>query len=228
MKLTDGNRSLVFLAGTLILGVLIISVLLFVESNDVEGVEIVNEPVNTNFKVLETKIEDLSKQNFNPNNYNTIATEIDASYQQELITGSAKSNLVTKLTSVYSDLVYKQTELFLISDVGTSQEVLSWLNQLERITSKNPKIDTYRSQIKWYNYYSSTLPNKVEVFINNGNYTDEKYSELSNELKNMAYFKPVYKNRLKFNNIRKNLMLKLDNFNADYYSIKKIKKLKNL
>lgn len=228
MKLTDGNRSLVFLAGTLIIGVLILSILLFVESNDVEGVEIVDEPVNTNFKVLETKIDDLRKQNFNPNNYNTLATEIDASYQQELITGSAKSNLVTKLTSVYSDLVYKQTELFLISDVGTSQEVLSWLNQLERISSKNPKIDTYRSQIKWYNYYSSTLPNKVEVFINNGNYTDEKYSELSNELKYMAYFKPVYKNRLKFNNIRKNLMLKLDNFNADYYSIKKIKKLKNL
>jgi hypothetical protein len=227
MKLTDGNRSLVFLAGTLILGVLIISVLLFVESNDVEGVEIVDEPVNTNFKVLETKIDDLRKQNFNPNNYNTLATEIDASYQQELITGSAKSNLVTKLTSVYSDLVYKQTELFLTSDVGTSLEVLTWLNQLERITSKNPKIDTYRSQIKWYNYYATTLPNKVEVFINNGNYTDEKYSELSNELKNMAYFKPVYKNRLKFNNIRKNLMLKLDNFNADYYSIKKIKKLKN-
>jgi len=223
MKLTDGNRSLVFLAGTLILGVLIISVLLFVESNDVEGVEIINEQANSNFKVLETKIEDLNKQNFNPNYYNTLATEIDASFQQELITGSAKSNLVAKLISVYSDLVYKQTELFLTSDVGTSQEVLTWLNQLEKITSKNPKIDTYRSQIKWYNYYSSTLPNKVEVFIKNGNYTDKKYSDLSNELKNMAFFKPIYKNRLKFNSIRKNLMLKLDNFNADHYSNKPIK-----
>lgn len=220
MKITEQFRSLVFLAGTLILGVLIISVLLFVESNDVEGVEIVNEQANTNFKVLETKIEDLSKQNFNPNNYNTIATEIDASYQQELITGSAKSNLVTKLTSVYSDLVYKQTELFLISDVGTSLEVLTWLNQLERITSKNPKIDTYRSQIKWYNYYATTLPSKVNAFIAPGiiNYNENKYQRLKQEVQTMPNLNSSYKNRSKFNSIRYNLISKLQIFNAAFYS----------
>jgi hypothetical protein len=217
MKMTEQFKSLVFLAGTLILGVLIISVLLFVESNDVEGVEIVNEQANSNFKVLETKIEDLNKQNFNPNDYNTLATEIDASYQQELITGSAKSNLVTKLTSVYSDLVYKQTELFLISDVGTSKEVLTWLNQLERIISKNQKIDTYRNQIKWYNYYATTLPSKVNAFIARG-YDENKYQRLKQEVQTMPNFDSPYKNRSKFNSIRYNLTSKLQIFNADFYS----------
>jgi hypothetical protein len=220
MKMTEQFRSLVFLAGTLIIGVLIICVLLFVERNDVEGVEIVNEQANTNFKVLETKIDDLKMQNFNPNNYNTLATEIDASYQQELITGSAKSNLVTKLTSVYSDLLYKQTELFLTSDVGTSQEVLTWLNQLERITSKNHKIDTYRSQIKWYNYYASILPNKVDAFIAPGitNYNENKYQRLKQEVQTMPNFNSSYKNRSKFNSIRYKLTSKLQIFNADFYS----------
>jgi hypothetical protein len=220
MKITEQNRSFVFLAGTLVMGILIISVLLFVESNDVEGVEIVNEQANTNFKALETKINALNNQNFNPNSYNTIATEIDASYQQELITGSAKSNLVTKLTSVYADLVYKQAELFLSRDVGTSQEVLSWLNQLQKITSRNSKIDTYRNQIKWYNYYETTLPNKVDAFIAPGitNYEENNYQRLKQEVKTMPNFDPSYKNRSKFNSIRYNLTSRLENFNAEYYT----------
>ncbi len=220
MKITEQNRSLVFLAGTLVMGILIISVLLFVESNDVEGVEIVNEQANTNFKALETKINALNTQNFNPNSYNTLATEIDASYQQELITGSAKSNLVTKLTSAYADLVYKQAELFLSRDVGTSPEVLSWLNQLQKITSRNSKIDTYRNQIKWYNYYETTLPNKVDAFISPGitNYEENNYQRLKQEVQTMPNFDPSYKNRLKFNSIRYNLTSRLENFNAEYYT----------
>ena len=218
MKITEQNRSLVFLAGTLIMGILIISVLLFVESNDVEGVEIVNEQANTNFKALETKIDALKNQNFNPNSYNTIATEIDASFQQELITGSAKSNLVTKLTSVYADLVYRQAELFLTRNVGTNQEVLSWLNQLQRISSRNSKIDTYKNQINLYNYYSTTLPNKVEAFIASGNYKDDLYVKLKNEVQTMPNFDPSYKNSSKFSGIRYNLISKLEKFNSAYYS----------
>jgi hypothetical protein len=220
MKITEPNRSLVFLAGTLVMGILIISVLLFVESNDVEGVEIVNEQANTNFKTLETKIDALKNQNFNPNSYNTIATEIDASYQQELITGSAKSNLVTKLTTVYSDLVYKQAEMFLTRDIGTSKEVFSWLNQLQRITSRNSKIDTYRNQLNLYNYYSTTLSNKVVAFIAPGitNYEENNYQRLKQEVKTMPNFDPSYKNRSKFNTIRYNLTSKLENFNAAYYT----------
>lgn len=220
MKIAEQNRSLVFLAGTLVMGILIISVLLFVERNDVEGVEIVNEQANTNFKALESKIDALKNQNFNPNSYNTIATEIDASYQQELITGSAKSNLVTKLTSVYSDLVFKQCELFLTRNYNTSKDVLSWLNQLQRITSRNSKIDTYRNQINLYNYYSTTLPNKVDAFIAPGitNYEDNLYEKLKNEVQTMPKFDPSYKNSSKFSGIRYNLISKLERFNSAYYS----------
>ena len=220
MKITEQNRSLVFLAGTLVMGILIISVLLFVESNDVEGVEIVNEQANTNFKALETKIEDLKKQNFDPNSYNTIVTGINSSFEQDLITGSAKSNLVSKLTTVYSDLVYKQCDFFLTNNIGNSQEVSSWLNQLEKITSGNSKINTYRNQIKWYNYYSTTLPNKVEAFIAPGiiNYEDKKYEKLKNEVQTMPNFDPSYKNNSKFSGIRNNLISKLKKLNEDYYS----------
>jgi hypothetical protein len=220
MKITEQNRSLVFLVGTLVMGILIIGVLLFVESNDVEGVTIVNEQANTNFKVLETKIDALSNQNFDPNSYNTIVTGINSSFDQDLITGSAKSNLVSKLTTVYSDLVYRQCDFFLSNDIGTSQEVSSWLNQLENITSRNSKIDSYRTQIKWYNYYATTLPNTVEAFIAPGitNYEENLYQKLKQEVQTMPNFDPSYKNSGKFNGIRANLTSQLENFNAAYYS----------
>ncbi len=220
MKVTEQNRSLVFLVGTLVMGILIIGVLLFVESNDVEGVTIVNEQANTNFKVLETKIDALSNQNFDPNSYNTIVTGINSSFDQDLITGSAKSNLVSKLTTVYSDLVYRQCDFFLSNDIGTSQEVSSWLNQLEKITSRNSKIGSYRTQIKWYNYYATTLPNTVEAFIAPGitNYEENLYQKLKQEVQTMPNFDPSYKNSGKFNGIRANLTSQLENFNAAYYS----------
>ena len=169
MKITEKNRSLVFLGGTMLAGILIIGILMLSESTDVESVEIVNEPVNTNFKILESKIKNLKTQNFNPNSYNTIATEIDASYQQELITSSAKTNLISSLSSVYTTLVYNQCEMYLTNNFGNSDDILSWLNQLEKISSKNAKIDQYRNQIKWYKYYSTSLPAKVNNFIAGGN-----------------------------------------------------------
>lgn len=220
MKVTEQNRSLVFLAGTLVIGILIIGVLLFVESNDVEGVTIVNEQANTNFKVLETKIEALKKQNFDSYSYNTIVTEINSSFEQDLITGSAKSNLVTKLTTVYSDLVFKQCNFFLCNNTGTGQEVSSWLNQLEQITSKNSKIDNYKSQIKWYNYYATTLPNIIQAFIAPGitNYEEDKYTKLKKEVQTMPNFDLPYKNNTKFKGIRANLTSQLVDFNDAYYS----------
>lgn len=216
MKITEQNRSLIFLAGTIVLGVLIISVLML-GGGDVPPPIIKNDLADPNSKALETKIDDLKKQHFNPDSYSTLLTEIDGSYQQELITGSAKSYLVMKLTNEFSDLVYKQAELFLKQDVGKSDEINSWLNQLEKITAGNSKINNYRNQIKWYNYYASTLPAKVDAFIESGisNYQKSTYQSLKQELQDMPQFEAAYKNRSKFNMIRMKYKDKLADFDAD-------------
>lgn len=214
MKITEKNRSLVFLGGTMLAGILILGILMLSESTDVESVEIVNEPVNTNFKILENKIKNLNTQNFNPNSYNTIATEIDASYQQELITSSAKTNLISSLSSVYTTLVYNQCEMYLTNNFGNSDDILSWLNQLEKISSKNAKIDQYRNQIKWYKYYSTSLPTKVNNFIAGGNtnFDENVYLKLKEEVQKMPSLESRYKNAAKFNTIRAQLTERLTDF----------------
>lgn len=214
MKITEKNRSVVFLGGTILAGILIIGILMLSESTDVESVEIVNEPVNTNFKILENKIKNLKTQNFNPNSYNTIATEIDASYQQELITSSAKTNLISSLSSVYATLVYNQCEMYLTNNFGNSDDILSWLNQLEKIRAKNARTDQYRNQIKWYKYYSTSLPTKVNNFIAGGNtnFDENVYLKLKEEVQKMPSLESRYKNTAKFNTIRVQLTTGLTDF----------------
>jgi hypothetical protein len=214
MKITEKNRSLVFLGGTMLAGILIIGILMLSESTDVESVEIVNEPVNTNFKILENKIKNLKTQNFNPNSYNTIATEIDASYQQELITSAAKTNLISSLSSVYATLVYNQCEMYLTNNFGNSDDILSWLNQLEKISSKNARTNQYRNQIKWHKYYSTSLPTKVNNFIAGGNtnFDENVYLKLKEEVQKMPSLESRYKNTAKFNTIRVQLTARLTEF----------------
>jgi hypothetical protein len=221
MKITEKNRSLVFLGGTILVGILIIGILMFTESSDVDGVEIVDQPVNTNFKALESKIKNLKTQNFNPSSYNTLATDIDASYQQELLNASAKTNLMSNLAMVYSNLVYSRCEHFLMgAGMDSSSDVISWLNQLEKITAKNKRIDKYRSQINAYNYYSTTLPAKVNQFIYPGitNYNEDKYDAYMKEVVNMPNLDPAYKNKPKFLKIKTELTLALQKFNAKFYT----------
>lgn len=100
----------------ILLGALIIGGLMFVENSDVDSNEIVDEKANTNYKELENKILALKNNNFDPSSYNTIATEINSSSERELITLSAKTNLMTNLSQVYSDLVLSRCEFYLTNN----------------------------------------------------------------------------------------------------------------
>lgn len=219
IKVTEKNRGLVFLAATMLVGVLAIGVLLLVENSEVPTTRIANESAGTNFRILEGKIESLKRQKFNPSSYSTLATEIDASYQQELITMAAKNNLMLNLDAVYSNLVYGKCEMYLSGNASnTSATVLSWLKQVENNTARNRKIEYYRGQINAYNYYSEIVPRKVSNFISAGitNYDDDTYAALKNELKIMPKLNALYKNKPKFNAIKVNLIRKLEQFNADW------------
>ena len=74
IKVTEKNRGLVFLAATMLVGVLAIGVLLIAENSEVPTTGITNETVGTNYRILEGKIESLKRQKFNPSSYSTLAT----------------------------------------------------------------------------------------------------------------------------------------------------------
>jgi hypothetical protein len=210
-NLIKKNRSILFLAATMIVGILLIGIQTFRESDEIKGDEIVNDAANTNFKELENKIQNLKNQNFNPTFYNTLATEIDASYQQELITSTAKNNLMSNLTSAYSNLVYSRCEFYLTgTNLNTSTEVLNWLQQLENITARNSKIDFYRTQIKAYDYYSNQFTKKVDYFCQTGSFDESEYTQLKTEANTMPRLNAKYKSNRKFNQIKQQCIANLE------------------
>lgn len=220
IKIADKNRSFVLLIFTLFIGVFLIGGMLFYETDSPGGEGGPTEVLDggPEFKKIEIKISELKNKTFDPSCFNTIKTEIDSYYDLGIYQSSSKTYLTTKLTSVYSDLVFNQTELFLTSDIGTSNEVLSWLNQLQKITSKTSKIDNYKNQINAYNYYSITLSRKVNNFISpdTTKFNEDIYKKLLFEVKNMPKLNVKYKNRYKFNSIKINLNTKLDKFKCEW------------
>lgn len=211
IKVTEKNRSLIFLAATMLIGILLIGVQMYRETDDIKGDTIFNEGPKTPFKELEDKIESLKNQNFDPTSYNTLASEIDESYRQDLITSTAKNNLMSNLTLVYSNLVYSRCEFYLTgTNLHTSTEVLNWLQQLENITSKNSKIDFYRSQITAYDYYSEQFNNKVNSFCDTTEFDENVYSLLKTEAITMPRLNAKYKNTAKFNQIKQKSVAKLE------------------
>ena len=215
----DQKRNLLFLGITLIIGVLVIGGMLLSESAIPNGQGGGSPPDGGPiFKKLETKINDLKSNKFDPSCFNSIKTEIDSDYDSNLFDISSKSYLTKKLSSVYSDLVYNECELFLSKDIGSNESISSLLNHLESITSNNSRIVYFKNQIKWYNYYTKTLPNKVYAYISSGitNYDQYKNEKFKQEVNEMPYFDSKYKNRSKFIMIKNKLNKDLADFSFDW------------
>lgn len=167
---------------------------------------------------LEKKIDALKNNSFNPQSYSILMTEIHSYYMTDSFTESIKTSLENRLLDVYSEKVYVEAEKFLTGRNQNSPEVLSLLAQIKENGGNQQKINYYQNQINYYNYYSSTLPQKVSNFIRKGitNYTDEEYNMLKDEVNNMPNLESKYKNE-KFQQLKKNLIYNLGEFNMAYH-----------
>src|SRR5690606_37582789 len=117
---------------------------------------------------LEKKIDGLKNKSFNAQSYSILMTEIHSYYMTEAFTESIKTSLENRLLDVYSEKVFAEAEKFLIGRNQNIQEVQSLLSQIKENGGNQQKIDYYQNQINYYNYYSSTLPQKVSNFIRMG------------------------------------------------------------
>jgi hypothetical protein len=209
-KFLKENRSLLFLIITIIIGIVLIGLLRITEDINVPSSDLNLEQPKTSYKELENKIELIKSQKFDPTSYNTIATEIESSYEQKLITNIVKNNLLIKLENVYSNLIFNKCELYLNSNnLNTSTDLLNWLQELKNITSNN-KLVYYNSQIKAYDYYSIQFIKKVNVFCDSGNFDENEYGQLKNEANSMPKLNSKYKNNNKFIRIKNQCVNKLE------------------
>lgn len=179
--------------------------------------ETVTDSESSIHKQLEKKIDGLKNSAFNPQSYSILMTEIHAYYMMESFTQSIKTSLENRLLDVYSQQVYAEAEKFLTGRTSNSNEVQSLLAQIKLNGGNSSKINYYERQIRYFNYYSTSLPQKVSAFIRKGitNYTEEEYNQYKAEVSNMPNLDEKYKS-VKFHKIKTDLIHNLEEFTLAY------------
>jgi hypothetical protein len=193
------------------------------EIDESEPVEEIETPEATNENAiniqLEKKIDSLKLKEFNLEDYSLLMTEIHSNYVNEAYTASIKLSLENKLIDTFSDLIFKQADSFLLRENRNSHQVLDRLNFAEQNGAPTTKVNYFKRQIKWHSYYAYTLPAKVNNFISGGitNYSDEEYEDFKEEILEMPNLDKKY-HTTKFENLRKELIHNLGEFNLAFYS----------
>lgn len=214
------DRSTIIFAGVLLVGVLTVLILQFTGGNDVVEIKAGEESAVQSgiYDKLKKDIENLNEGSFSPQKFDIIEGSIQGSLAAELITEPAANALRVEYRKVFEIRVYSQCEQFLRSGIGSSTQIQQWLNLLQNKIGPNGRISTYRQQIHWYQYYLTTLPKKVNDFVQSGigSYEESRYQNLKNEVLNMPGLSPAYKSTSKFKNLSTSLIADLYQFNYEY------------
>jgi len=216
----DMNRGAKILICVLVAGILVIGIQQLVSrgpSADKKTADKFSKEINY-FNELTKKVELLKSGELVPVRFNSLEIEIDSYFQQELITDQAAASLKTSVNNIFAQRVYRQCEHFLKSANGNNGGNLALLNSLQSKIGTNSTINNLRTQIHWSDYYTKTLPLKVNAFVASGidNYTEAEYQLLKNEAQNMPGLSPLYSKSAKFSAISDALMKKLFQFNYEY------------
>ncbi len=211
---------IVLLSGILVVGGLFAYEVLAEEGPETDQVEVaeISTTETSIHNDLEKKIDGLKNAAFNPQSYSILMTEIHAYFVNDAYTQSIKTSLENRLLDVYSQQVYTEAEKFLTGRTANGAEVQSLLVHLKQNGGNTQKISYYENQIRYYHYYSSSLPQKVYEFIRKGitNYSDEEYLQFKEEVNNMPNLEDKYKTA-KFQNIKSALIYNLGEFNMAYH-----------
>lgn len=168
---------------------------------------------------LEMKIDSLKMAPLDQEDFTILMIEIHSNFMVDAYTGSIKTSLENRLIDTFSELIFKKTESFLIRGSSNSQQILAWLDFAEQNGATPSKVNYYKRQINWHNYYAYTLPAKVNNFISAGitNYSEEEYKDFKKEISEMPNLEKRFQTS-RFSNLRGELLHNLGEFNGAFYS----------
>lgn len=224
------KRKLIILGGTLLAGIILIGGLMLFESTSINGPEITDAKTSSNAKDLEKKIADFRSSSFQPEMYATLLMEINSSKEVGSLQTSKATFLTDELNSAYKKQVFDKADYYLNQGNGDKNTVLTYLNSLEKVIGKDPKIDFYKAQIPKYDYYANVFPGKVTGFTNGApaNFSTGKYNALKSEAENMPGLDGQYKSKGKFSSIRNTAINQLNNYKSKFEAYDRQRKLDNI
>lgn len=217
------DRGAKILIGALTIGILVIGLSqLITGSKSPDSKPASENSTETNyFNILNAKVDLLNSGPLDHNRFNSQEAEIDSYLGQQLIIPAAANSLKSSLNKIFAGRVYKECDSFLKGINVNSNQISQLLNVLQSKIGANATINGYKNQIKWYQYYSSTLPTKVNAFVRAGidNYTETEYLSLKNEVQNTPGLNPAYSKSGKLQAAKNSMMTSLFQINSDFHNL---------
>lgn len=234
----DNKRTIYFMGGTILVGLLLIVFMLF--GNDVireispsggrtipvdSTVIVPKDTINTNptkqkssHHKIQEKIDKLTVQNVNPQVYVTIMQEIASAEKANIFPNSIATNLRESLNENYIRLSFNKADNIFAIDPINKTELNNILNHISSLGADRNRIQSYTTKIKQIEYYTQTLPAKVNQFTNRSfeNFNSNKYQTLKSELNNLPNLDASLKNRVSIKAAKNASLYKLNNYYNDY------------
>ena len=183
-------RGLYFLGATIVLGLLIIGIMRMMNQNNGMKTPEKNSATaskSNTHQVIEQKIEELTIQNIDPSLFNALLIEIENGASQGLFNGDMKNMLFNSLNQKYQSLALQKLNGYVDVDPINYAEVDKYLGHYKGVFGESGAIRELQGRIKTIQYYTVTLPQKVNAFIKAGfgNFEDTTYQNLMKELSNV-------------------------------------------
>ncbi len=234
----DNKRTIYFMGGTILVGLLLIVFMLF--GNDVikvispsDGTTIpvdstvivqgdtisTNPPIqNSPHHKIQEKIDKLTVQNINPQVYVTITQEISSAEKAGVFPMSIATNLRESLNENYIRLSFNKADNIFAKDPINKTELNDILNHISSLGADRNRIQSYTTKIKQIEYYTQTLPAKVNRFTGRSfnNFNSNEYQSLKSELNNLPNLDPSLKTRASINSAKNLSLNKLSVYYSDY------------
>ena len=157
------------LIGILLTGFSIIILMLLLENAGIGSIASIGEENGNSFQELQTEINKIPNNNWDPSGYSTLAAKIHTSKANGFITADVEIDLQKKLDLYYLNKVLETTERYLHTSSGDYGKIIKAINQIISINSVSSedkaKITTAKSKMEMLKNYTEYLPQRIEEFI---------------------------------------------------------------
>ena len=202
-------------------GYVVIILMLVFENIGIGSMANIGESSGNSFQELQTEINKIPSNNWDPTGYSTLTAKIHTSKANELIKKDEEIDLQKKLDLYYLNKVIETTERYLHTSNGDYNKINKALSQLQRSVTisaeDKQKISVAINTLNVFNYYTSVLPNEISSFINNGveNFNENQCNNLVSKIDNLNGLLSPYSNNSKIQNIKQNSRAALMQFQGE-------------
>jgi hypothetical protein len=218
------NSNIKQLIAILLTGFGIIILMLIMENSGMGSIAAIGEENGNSFQVIQTEINKIPNNNWDPIGYSTLTAKIHTSKANGFISGDVEIDLQKKLDLYYINKLVETSERYLHSNVGDYTKIKTNIGQLINSTTilqqDKQKLILLKNTLDAFNYYTVVLPNEASVFINQGviNFNEDKFNSLISKIDNINGSLRSYLNNTKIQNIKQSTKNSLMQFQGEFVS----------